>query len=286
MTPDKSSLKHLGLVAPFSPDIVRSPYFCDLIAGIMTELMESKCRLEWIMIRDKDLSSYYLDNLRREYPHVEGLIILSWKHFERLILELQETRTLPAILINDNDPRIRLNFVYCDSKSGIREMWKHLQGKKYPTLGVLRGPEDISTDAKERFEEFKKCAQDANSPLQEKYLVQAGRFDEDAGYDAMKKWIATGDLPRAIFCANDDLARGSIRALHEKNLRVPDDVAIAGFDDSKRDLAHDIPLTTVRQPLEELGASAVQTLLRLLDRRVKPPVVIRFDSKLVVRDSA
>jgi len=275
-----------GLIAPFSPDVVRSPYLEELIESIMQELLTLDYDMDWIMIRDKVLESYDLDTLLKQHPYIDGFVVLCWRHFPKLIAELEKRQDIPTVLINDFDPNVSLSNIYCNNKSGIQQIFSHFLSRGFKKIGMIKGPEYVSPDARERFEEFKKCAEESKIELDETYIYESSRFDELAGYHVMRFWLQRGNLPEAIFCANDDLARGSIMALQEKNIKVPDDIAIAGFDDSKRHMPFDPPLTTVRQPLTELGSVAVQALQKLVQKKENPPIRLCFEPTLVVRKSA
>lgn len=276
----------IGLLTPFSPDLVRSPYLEALLGSVMEKLLELDLDLKWIMIRDKELENTDLAALIRQYGPVDGFIVPCWRHFPQLIDELQAHPEYPSVLINDFDPEVTLSSIYCDNRAGVRQLFDHFQSKGYKKIGMVKGPEDISPDARERSDEFLKCAAKAKIPLEERYIYESSRFDEEAGYHVMRFWIQRGDLPQAIFCANDDLARGSIHALQEKGFRIPEQVAIAGFDDSKETARQQLPLTTIRQPLDTIGAAAVETVLSLIQKKSSKPIRIQFDASLVVRASA
>jgi len=275
-----------GLITPLSPDVVRSPYMEDIISSIVQELLALDYDMKWIMIRDRALDRYGLSHLLAEYNHIDGFIVPCWKHFPKLIHDLEERPDLPTVLINDFDPNIALSTVYCENKTGVHQIFNHFVKKGYKKIGMVKGPIHVSPDARERCEEFKKCAAEASIPIHDTNVYESSRFDEEAGYHVMRFWLQRGDLPEAIFCANDDLARGSILALQEKKIRIPEEVAIAGFDDSRRNILLDPPLTTVRQPFEELGSVAVQTLLRLIQKKDKAPVRLKLNPTLIVRKSA
>lgn len=275
----------IGFMTPFSPDLVRSPYLQALLGSMMEKLLELEHNLKWIMIRDKDLDNTDLAALIGQYGPVDGFVVPCWRHFPHLIEELQSHPEYPTVLINDFDPEVALSSIYCDNRAGVRQLFDHFQAQGYKKMGMVKGPEDISPDARERSDEFLKCAAKAKTPLDERYIYESSRFDEEAGYHVMRFWIQRGDLPQAIFCANDDLARGSIHALQEKGIRIPDQVAIAGFDDSKELSLQQPPLTTIHQPLDTIGAAAVETVLNLIQKKSAKPIRLQFDVNLVVRAS-
>jgi DNA-binding LacI/PurR family transcriptional regulator len=151
---------------------------------------------------------------------------------------------------------------------------------------MLRGPENESLDAKERYLAFKAGAKKHGFALKDSSFYPCPRFEEEAGYQAMLSWIRTRDFPEAIFCANDDIARGAVRALKYEKLRVPEHVGIVGYDDSKVNEYMSPPLTSVRQPLEAMGRAAVEILNKLIRRQPKTPIQLKFEPELRIRGSA
>ena len=181
---------------------------------------------------------------------------------------------------------MRTSIVYCENKSGVIKICSYLVEKDYKKIGMIRGPEYISRDACERFFAFKASAKKLGFPLKNEFLYECPRFEEEAAYQTMTLWIKKGNLPRAIFCANDDLAYGAISALRDHKITVPADIAVVGYDDSKRSAMTNPTLTTMRQPLEAMGRAAIETLLQLISKRVKTPIQLKFEPELVVRQSA
>ena len=95
--------------------------------------------------------------------------------------------------------------------------------------------------------------------------VVQGNFTEESGYEAAQGLLQSGEPPEAVFCANDQMAIGFLRAMRERGLQAPADIAVAGFDDIPLASAAEPPLTTVHQPIEQLGYLAASTLIDLLE---------------------
>jgi len=114
-------------------------------------------------------------------------------------------------------------------------------------------------------------------------LLAEGDFTEAGGYRAMQQLLA--HRPDAVFAASDIMALGAIRALREAGLRVPEDVAVVGFDDLPQAARAEPPLTTVRQPTYRLGATTVDSLLDLIKYPASSPRRIVLPTELVVRAS-
>ncbi len=280
----KQTTNTVGMVTPFSTDLVKSNYYEGLISGIITGMYACTYDLKWIMIRDAEIEQCNLKDLLQKHA-VDGIIFLTWRLFPKLIREIETHSKLPVVLINDYEPSVKSSIVYCSNQSGVEAICSRFIRRGYRTIGMLRGPEYISLDARARFKAFKSASRNLKFKLRDEFLPQAARFDEQDGFVVTANWIKNKKLPRAIFCANDDLARGAVRAIKEARLRIPDDVAIAGFDDSPKNETFTPPLTSVRQPLETMGRTACETLINLVTNKVKAPVQTKFDPELVIRKS-
>jgi DNA-binding LacI/PurR family transcriptional regulator len=282
----KQTTDTIGMVTPFSTDIVKSPYYEGLITGII-EGMNSLRRydLKWIMIRDEEREKLDLENLLQEYA-VDGLIFLSWQLFPKLVKESERRANISVVLINDYYPKIRTNIVYCEDKIGVTKLCAYLTKKRYRSIGIIRGSEATSHDARHRFLAFKACAKRFGFTTKKEFTYKSPYFDESVGQQIMNSWIKTGKLPRAIFCTNDDLARGAIAALRTHRIPVPGRVAIAGYDGTEHGNLIDPPLTSVRQPLEAMGRGAVELLAQLISKKAKAPIQLKFEPELIIRKSA
>jgi len=116
-------------------------------------------------------------------------------------------------------------------------------------------------------------------------LVAKGNFTTESGYAAATMLLDLADAPTAIFAFNDEMAVGALQAARERRVRVPDDLSIVGFDDLEKASIVTPALTTVRQPLAEMGRMAVSLLTRLLERQRIEALRVELGTKLVVRDS-
>src|SRR6185437_11077199 len=159
---------------------------------------------------------------------------------------------------------------------------QHLINLGHRRIGHLRGT--IASTSRRRFEGFISAMADAGLHVPPEAIRDCG-FTEDDGYLAMKNWIADGELPSAIFAANDPAAIGAMTALHEAAIRVPDDVAIVGagrihYGDMLR-----VPLTTVTWSTLEMGRAAASLLLDSITGRSKTARQVVVKPELVIRQS-
>ena len=164
----------------------------------------------------------------------------------------------------------------------------HLYNLGHRQIAVIKGQE-FSSDTVVRFGTICDAARKRDIPIDESLTVQlqGDSPSPEVGYFAMKSLLATGEKFTAVFAFNDISAIGAIRALEEMGLRVPADVSVLGFDDIYAAAFHNPALTTIRQPLFEMGSLAAQTLLERLEpgSAANIPELLSVEPTLVVRNS-
>ncbi len=164
----------------------------------------------------------------------------------------------------------------------------HLYNLGHRRIAVIKGQE-FSSDTDIRWDTIKEAARKRKIPIDPQLVVQlqGDSPSPEVGYSAMKTLLATGEKFTALFAFNDISAIGAIRALEEMGLRVPADVSVLGFDDIYAAAFHNPALTTVRQPLFEMGSLAARTLLKKLtaDHPAANPDILSVEPTLIVRHS-
>jgi DNA-binding LacI/PurR family transcriptional regulator len=207
---------------------------------------------------------------------VDGVIVLNEA---TAIARAAEVPARLAVVVVDAPETGRFGVVRSDHRSGAREATRHLLAGGAPTVWHLAGPED-SFAAAEREAGWRDALGEAGvtppPPLR-------GDWTSHTGFAAGAELAANPDV-HAVFCANDQMALGLIRALAEAGRDIPGDVAVVGFDDVPDAADFRPPLTTVRQDFDLLGERAVTALLALLDGGA--PVLDELPTSLVVRASS
>jgi LacI family transcriptional regulator len=166
----------------------------------------------------------------------------------------------PVVLLNCDSGKTGYASIRVDNRGGALAMTRHLLGLGHRRLAFIRGPAG-NHDAAERLRGFR----EALAPRAGTRGAEVpGDFREEAGYAAAKKLLRARARPTAVFAANDAMAIGLLSAFRERRVRVPEDVALAGFDDIPIARFITPPLTTVRVPIAELGARATARLLHAL----------------------
>ena len=177
-------------------------------------------------------------------------------------------------------------YVDADNVGGAEAAVAHLVAAGRSTIGTVAGPADMAPGA-DRRTGWEKALGEAGR-LADRTLVAEADFTRAGGQAATAALLARRPDLDGLFAASDLMALGALDALRSAGRRVPDDVAVVGFDDSELARTADPPLTTVRQPIEQLGAEMARLLLAQLDggrspAAAEPPVVLR--TELVIRAS-
>lgn len=204
---------------------------------------------------------------------VDGLIVMSPDLDANALIE-ELPRGLPVVLLNSKtEARASITI---DNAAGAREVVKHLASLGHRRIAFLSGPAH-NADAEQRRRGFRSGARAHGIEA----LEVEGNFTEDSGYEAIGKVLAAAERPTAVFAANDSMAIGALSALRDANIRVPEQMALVGFDDIPIARFLDPPLTTVKVPIAELGRRGLQILLE----NSETPHPSRLETSLVVRRS-
>jgi DNA-binding LacI/PurR family transcriptional regulator len=210
--------------------------------------------------------------------HVDGVLLVSSRTGNPLVDELRD-QDLPVVacgrpLGHERD----LSYVAADDRDGARQMVTYLRSRGYRRIGMIAGPPDTSGGL-DRLAGYR----DVLAPADDS-LVVTGDYTQASGATAMTRLLARTPDVDAVFVASDLMAAGALAALRHAGLRVPEDVAVAGFDDSRIAAACHPPLTTIRQPWARISTEMARLLLRLIDGDENAAVIL--PTELVIRESA
>lgn len=170
-----------------------------------------------------------------------------------------------------------------DNAAAARAVTDHLVRHGHRRIGLIQGPSK-SPLTRDRLRGYRESLESAGIPF-DASLLCPGHFTLQSGHRAAGGLIARDDPPTAIFCENDEMAIGAIQRIKEAGLRVPEDISVAGFDDISFASYCDPPLTTVAQPTEEFGETAVAVLVDLLEGDTGDNQRVTLPYDLVVRES-
>jgi LacI family transcriptional regulator len=210
---------------------------------------------------------------------VDGLIVMS-PHADAHFLERNLPATLPAVLVNTGVELPGHARYLVDNFGGAQAMTRHLVASGRQRIAFIGGVTG-NHEAQERLRGYR-----AGLPAGAIELVETGDFTEAAGHAAGRRLAQRQPRPDAIFAANDMMAIGCLSALREAGLRVPQDMALTGFDDIPISRYVSPALTTIRVPIAELGAAALDTVAKAVNQaagRGHATTVLPVD--LVIRQS-
>jgi LacI family transcriptional regulator, galactose operon repressor len=221
--------------------------------------------------------------LRAMRGRVDGLVVMS-PHIDAAVLTANLHDSVPAVLLNSPLQSGEFDALRVDNFGGAREIVAHLAAHGHRRIAIIRGPE-ANHDAAERLRGYHAALAEAGIGP-DPTLELAGDFTEEAGFRAAEALLATDPRPDAVFAANDSMAIGLISALRRAGVSVPRDMAVGGFDDIPICRYLTPPLSSVRVPIAELGARAMQQLvLAVAGENRHQRIDATLPTELVIRDS-
>jgi LacI family transcriptional regulator len=212
----------------------------------------------------------------------DGLVAIEPEGTLEYLADLHR-KGLPVVLIDDRGHRPQFPSVAPTNREGGASAAQHLLeiGRRCPV--VVTGPEDLGC-TQDRLQGFAAVYDDAGIPIDSARVVD-GDFTFEGGREAVRQLLAAGVEFDAVFAQNDLSAAGALRALADASRRVPDDVAVVGFDDVPLATYTDPPLTTVRQELREMGETAARMLISGFDGTSMPTAPVMLPTTLIIRGS-
>jgi len=218
-----------------------------------------------------------------EERRVDGIIVTSSRvgaHYADLL----ERMNIPVVFLNNHNPG---NFAYSvsiDDGNGAREATNHLLDLGHTRIGYI-GDEFGLRSNENRLSGFRGALR-SRGVKEHAEAMESGDGSCAEGAAAMERILKRTPLPTAVFCYNDQTALGAMSALHARGIRIPEEISVVGFDDLPAASYASPPLTTVRQPMEQMGRRAMEILAGLLSGETAGiEGVEKFDGELIVRRS-
>jgi LacI family transcriptional regulator len=277
-------MRVLGLLVTKSVGgLFTDPFYPILIQGTAAACNSADHTLT--MLLDTSENGHAVEQLYQRVirgRHVDGLVLACHAVDDPLVPRLQADR-IPFVLVGRH-PGAEVSFVDVDSRGAAREAVAHLLGHGYRRIAMIGGqPHLIATI--DRHAGYITALQEAAVPPDPSRVVFAD-FTQRGGHRAMQGLLQDrAALPEAVFAASDALAFGALAAIQEAGLRVPEDIAVMGFDGLAEGVDAQPPLSTVTQPVADLGREAVRVLLARIDDPEQPPAQRFLPTTLTIRRS-
>jgi DNA-binding LacI/PurR family transcriptional regulator len=266
------------VVAESDQRLFGEPYFAGIIRGISNGLGDTGLQLLLALARspaEYARLEHYLTT-----QHVDGVLLTSL-HAEDPLPAKLEANGVPTVLGGRPPGLSPVSYVDVDNRLGARQAVGHLIADGRRRIATIAGPQDMGVGI-DRLAGYREALGEAGLPE----YVAFGDFGEATGITAAERLLAAEPAVDAVFAASDPMALGTLRVLRRLGRRVPDDVAVIGFDDSAAAPLADPPLSSVHQSPEEMGVAMARLLVsRIRGETVADPVVI-MRPHLVLRESA
>ena len=269
--------KLIGLVLPD----IQNPFFADLARGV-EDVAQRHGYLVFLGNSDEDAAKEkrYLDVMRAE--SVDGIIVPPCSETDEAVADLVR-RQLPVVCVDRRLLRGKVDTVLVDNVRGAHEAMEHLIGLGHRRIGFIEGLPQLST-SRERLQGYRQALEEHGIPF-DPTLVRQGDSRHGSGRDLTRELLELPDRPSALLIGNNLMTLGALEMIHQKGLRIPEEVAILGYDDMPWALALNPPLTAVRQPGDEVGRRAMELLLQRIREPQRSASLVMMQPELVVRKS-
>lgn len=261
------------------PDLA-NPYFAEIIRGIESVARSRRYNL---------LLAHSTDDVGKEGGVLEGLYnrtadgVISLVHIHQSQGMVETVQALPWVSCSECLPDGNVPFVAVDHRQGALDAVQYLLNRKHRRIGFIGCGQD-QLWSQQRLAGYEAALRRAEIPLNPDYVRFVGNTDFQEGQRATSAFLALEHMPTAICAASDTLAIGAIKGFKQAGLRVPEDVAVVGFDDVPIARVYEPALTTIAQPMQQLGETAALMMIeRLEGRTVKSQIL---PHTLMVRESA
>lgn len=260
-------------------------YIGEIVRGIDRELVEHHYDLmlyttHWRQHNKTTSEATYVETLTRGM--VDGLLLVLPRTPENYLEWLRE-RHFPYVLIDHQGIDSVGPAVGATNRQGGHDATHYLLELGHRRIGFITGDMQLGC-AHDRLQGYKEALQEQGIAFDEQWVVE-GDFLQPSGYAGATTLLGRQQRPTAIVVSNDVMAFGVMEAVRDHGLRIPEDISIIGFDDIPQAASVHPPLTTIRQPLEEMGRVAAQLLLEIIENDNQPGKHIALPTQLIVRHS-
>jgi DNA-binding LacI/PurR family transcriptional regulator len=225
----------------------------------------------------------YTDFTSINKKRFDGIVLMSQSDNDNAFIYHVLQKGIPLVVLNREIEESSLINILSDDKEGAFKAVKYLVENGHREIAIIEGKEGFKSHI-HRKEGFLKALIDSKILVNSKYMIK-GEYDMRSGYKAMKELLTLPQAPTAVFCSNDDMAMGAIKAIFEYGLVVPNDISIIGFDNIGFSEYATPALTTIKRPMEEVSITGGKKIIDLINNRNHRGEKIYIKTKLVIRDS-
>ncbi|WP_404900595.1 LacI family DNA-binding transcriptional regulator [Priestia filamentosa] len=254
-----------------------SPSFLvDTIRGV-NKIIDVQYNLFVRGIDDYDDFSY-INNKR-----FDGIILMSQSDRDNMFIYNIIEKQIPLVVLNRQVDDDSVMNILSNDKEGAYEAGEYFISSGHKDLAIIEGIQGFKS-TQQRRDGFLQSLIDNGITIRQEYIVQ-GNYDMQSGYEAMCKLLDLPNRPTAVFCSNDDMAIGALKAVFERNLSVPHDISVIGFDDIESAKYTNPSLTTVKRPIEKISMEGVEAILSLINGKENLQKKTFINTELIRRKS-
>jgi len=271
----------IGVLIPKVESIFMDEYIAQVLSGVMTIIKDNDYRIMLFPVDlDHEQDTLYMDMTNSNM--IDGLLLLKTKINDPKLPALVKSG-LPFVLINHKKFGKEYNFIDTRNIQGVKIAVHYLYDLGHRNIAFVAGSLN-ETNGKDRLKGFKEAMHELGLECRKNCIV-CGDFNKEKAYQEVGKLLALDERPTAIFCADDYMAIAAMQRIKEAGLAIPKDIAVIGFDNIELSRYVQPALTTIQQPLHELGVSAINLLLNLIAGKQKTPVHKFLNVELIKRQS-
>ena len=270
----------IGIVIPHAEFMTVAPYFLDLISSLEKHIDQAGYHLVFKLPSSMKSSSDYTQlYLERK---VDGVIVLA-PSVDQWLMKKLSTDKVPSVVVYGRDDELDINYIDANNHKGAKEAINYLIGLGHQRIGMITGSTTLIC-GRDRISGYIEALEDNNLPV-DKRLIFYGDWQPESGQKAFNYFFGLEQQPTAIFCANDHMALGVMRSALMNGFQLPRDLSIFGYNNITYSEWLTPPLTTMSQPLEEIGRRAVDILIKTLEDPTRPKEKIMMDTQFIKRES-
>ncbi len=272
----------IGVIIPKTEKLFLDNYIAQILSGVTDIAQRNNYRIMLIPVNhSREEEGDYLNFVRSKL--FDGLILLKTKTNDPHLTELAKSG-FPYILVNYRKFGDNYNFVDSENIKGAELAVEHLYKKGHRKIGFIAGSMD-EVNGRDRLKGYKNILKKYKLPIKDEYIIY-GDFNKETARENSKKLLELKDRPTAIFSSDDYMALGVIEQIKMYKLDVPKDIAVIGFDNIEIGEFSKPALTTVKQPMYEIGKTSSEALLGLIKKIKKSPIRLMLKTELIIRESA
>ncbi len=272
-----SSSNMLGLLIPD----IQNPFYVDVLRGVEDVAYENNYAIIMCnFAQDENKERMYLEILQQE--SVDGLIAAPAHEKDVNVINLLNAG-IPIVCVDRGLVGKEVDVVVVNNRDGAYQAVDHLAKNGYKRIAYISGQKKIPS-SKYREQGYREALED-NGLYVDEDLIKYGDSKHKSGVDLCDELLSMSNPPDAIFTGNNLITLGALETIHKKKLKIPEQVAIIGFDDMYWSISLNPPLSAVRQPAYEIGRRACELLIQRIGDPTRSVIQMTLNTKLIIRES-